>query len=113
MDKETAVYGVIATVAVAFLGKWLVPLIMRVLENSLAGANAAGGILATVIAERDQWRLRYEASDNALQEMRKEWAAMRSDFGRLQYQLREARERIASLTGEPLPPEEREIDQAH
>ncbi|MDQ2187204.1 hypothetical protein RBI13_18655 [Alcaligenaceae bacterium A4P071] len=108
MDWQTGIYGALAAAAVGVLGKYLVPLLMRTLENSVANATASGGILATIAAERDQWKLKAETLDNALQEMRKEWATMKSDFGRLRYQLKEARETIASLTGKPLSKEDQD-----
>lgn len=106
MDWQTGVYGALVASLVGLLGKYLVPLLMRTLENSVANATASGGILATITAERDQWKKKAESLDAALQEMRMEWATMKSDFGRLKYQLKEARETIAGLTGKPLPIED-------
>lgn len=102
---QTGAYGTFVGALVIWLGKtWLLPLLTRTFDNSVANATATGNILTTVIAERDQWKARAAELDKSLQEMRQEWAQMKSDVNLLQYQLKEAREEIASLTGKPLPP---------
>jgi chromosome segregation ATPase len=106
MEWQTGLYGGLAALLVGLVGKSVVPMLMRMLDNGLASANASGGLLATVIQERDQWKAKAEQIDAALQDMRKEWAEMKSDMGTLRYQLQEARETIASLTGKPLPSKE-------
>jgi len=54
MDWQTGVYGALVAPLVGLLGKYLVPLLMRTRENSVANATASSGILATISAERDQ-----------------------------------------------------------
>ena len=103
MDLEKWIYGGGSAVLVVVVGKWLVPFLMRVLDNSMASVTASGSALATITAERDQWKQRAIELDGQLQEMRKEWAAMKGDIQLLKYQLHEAQVRIARLTGEPMP----------
>lgn len=103
MDLEKWAYGGLSVVVAGFVGKWLVPLLMRTLDNSVAAATSSGSALATITAERDQWKQRAIELDGQLQEMRKEWAAMKGDIRLLKYQLREAQVRIARLTGETEP----------
>jgi len=103
MDLEKWAYGGAAALLAGFVGKWLVPFLMRVLDNSVASATASGNALATITAERDQWKQRAIELDGQLQEMRHDWAAMKGDIRLLKYQLHEARVRIAQLTGEPPP----------
>lgn len=104
---QNGTYGAVMLGVAYWLGKtWIVPLLTRTFNNSIDNATASGNLLATITAERDQWKARASELDAALQEMRKEWAQMKSDIGLLQYQLKEAREEIASLTGKPLTSEE-------
>lgn len=103
MDLEKWAYGGVSVIVAGFVGKWLVPFLMRVLDNSMASVTSSGSALATITAERDQWKQRAIELDGQLQEMRKDWAAMKGDIRLLKYQLREAQVRIARLTGEPVP----------
>lgn len=106
MDWSTiqqGLYGTGVVALAAWLGKtWILPLLTRIFQNSVDNANASGNILTTITAERDQWKARAEKLDQDLADMRKEWAQMKGDIALLQYQLKEARDEIASLTGKPL-----------
>lgn len=113
MDLEKGIYAGLALLVTGFVGKWLVPLLMRMLDNSVASATASGGALATITAERDQWKLRAIDLDRQLQEMRADWASMKGDMRLIKYQLHEARVRIAQLTGDPPPAIEDEIGGDH
>jgi peptidoglycan hydrolase CwlO-like protein len=109
MDWTTIQNGAYGTAVIGiaiWLGKtWLLPLLTRTFDNSVANATASGNLLTTITAERDQWKARAEKLDKDLEEMRKEWAQMKGDIALLQYQLKEARDEIAGLTGKPLSSE--------
>lgn len=100
---QSGAYGATALGLAYWLGRnWILPLLTRTFDNSVANATATGNILTTITAERDQWKARAEKLDQDLADMRREWAQMKSDVALLQYQLKEARDEIASLTGKPL-----------
>jgi septal ring factor EnvC (AmiA/AmiB activator) len=102
-NLQSYIYGGGVIGIAVWLGKtWILPLLTRTFDNSVANATASGNILTTITAERDQWKARAEKLDADLAEMRREWAQMKSDVALLQYQLKEARDEIASLTGKPL-----------
>lgn len=90
MEKETITWALVGAGVIAGFGKWIVPLLGRLLENAAASATASGSVLATVQAERDQWKARAEELDGALQAFRKDWAEMKSKFGLMEYQLNQA-----------------------
>jgi len=98
MDLQTVGLGAGALALIGAIGKWAVPILGRMLDNMSASVKASGGVLATVQAERDQWKKRAQDLDATLQAFREEWAEMKSRFGLLEYQLKEASETNARLT---------------
>lgn len=90
MDAETIKWALGGIATTAIFGRWIVPLLGRLLENATASATASGNVLATVQAERDQWKARAEELDNTLQAFRKDWAEMKSKFDLMEYQLNQA-----------------------
>ena len=103
---QSGAYGTAVIGIAIWLGKtWILPLLTRTFDNSVANATASGNLLMTIIAERDQWKARAEKLDADLAEMRREWAQMKSDVSLLQYQLKEARDEISRLSGKPLTSE--------
>lgn len=103
---QSGAYGTAVIGIAIWLGKtWILPLLTRTFDNSVANATASGNLLMTIIAERDQWKARAEKLDADLAEMRQEWAEMKTVVALLQHQLNEARYEISRLSGKPLTSE--------
>ncbi len=100
MDAETLTWAGVGAVIIAGFGKWIVPLLGRLLENATATARASGDVLATVQAERDQWKKQADLQTERIADLLEKWADMKAKFDLLQYQLQEATELNTKLLEE-------------
>ncbi|OZI31726.1 hypothetical protein CAL29_28035 [Bordetella genomosp. 10] len=91
--------------AAAFgIGKWVLPMLSRMLDNALASVTAGGETLANVRSERDQLRALLSDLREKYDAMFREWAEMKARVGLMEYQLEEAQAQIAELKGIPPQP---------
>ena len=74
-------------VAVYVVGRWVVPMFRKMMDNTAASLGASGDTLRNVQMERDQWKKSYEDLAIKMENLLKDWAGMKAEHDLIVFKL--------------------------